>query len=198
MLRRMRTTLHARILKSAHATRFRIACALSAGLLLNVMLIGCGERQETPDQSDTLDVGESRATSTGDLLAQRSDLEAREVSWSAGDATSRATGYFRGSLLVYIDEEMDRGEYGLTREEYLLHDNQLIHFRRTGRMLTQYTADRPANQEVETEILFNPDGSARVVRNLGGGVDRELGSAELEAIRTHFALIRDRLAAAQQ
>lgn len=129
----------------------------------------------------------------GRLLEQRGDLEARETSWSSGDASSRARGYFRDDRLVYIDEEVDQGEFGSTRDEYLLHDGQLIHFRRVGELPDLSDTDRPGFRDIELEILFDLDGRARVVRNLEDGIDRELDDTELQTIRSHFVIVRDRL-----
>jgi hypothetical protein len=127
------------------------------------------------------------------LLANADAYETRFVPFEMGDAESEAAGYFRSGILVLIDEAMNRGEYGHTREQYLVVGNRLAYFRRTGVLLWHDATGALYERPVVGEMTFDAGGTARILRYEVGGEPTEIRESEIEGIQRHFEYLRNAL-----
>jgi hypothetical protein len=166
---------------------------LLAYLCLSTILlfaIACSSSENAPPAgADPAELANAARAELAEIDASLEDFERQEGSLEMGDTSAFFTAFLEDGTARKIEETIDMGDYGDSRNTYWLTDQGALIAYRESKTTKASAAESSGEDKVEFEVLFSPEGRAVFSQRTVNGEAAELMGHEIPGVKYHIAEI---------
>lgn len=120
------------------------------------------------------------------IAASKAALEVVDATWSLGETASRVKGYYAGSALRLVEEEMTMGEFGSARSSYFYSPKgNLFAYTEDKESQTGARTGNARTERIHLSLLFGDTGSLVQGERTADGQRAELTGLESQGVKLH-------------